>query len=153
MNSQNGCPPLMLTSQRDSVDLPAGRGKRREILTQILSGTFLTSSQRSPIHPATHILAITYTHIHPHTQTHCLTSQCELFGFQCGLHHLSSFSDMFSANPFFQMLLEGFKKKNDFFVLSTFTDLVFSHIWFSYPGVVQMHIQVFFSFSDMSYRM
>lgn len=111
MNSQNGCPPLMLTSQRDSVDLPVGRGNRREILTPILSGTFLTDSQRSPIHPATHMLTITYTHIHPHTQTHCLTSQCELFGFKCGLHHFSSFPDMFSTNHFSQMLLEGSKKE------------------------------------------
>lgn len=77
MNSQNGCPPLMLTSQRDSVDLAVGQGERREIL----SGTFLTDSRRSPIHPATHMLTITYTHTHPHAQTHCLTSQCELFGF------------------------------------------------------------------------
>lgn len=61
--------PLMLTSQRDSVDT----GSRRERFSQrFLSGTFLTDSRRSPIHPATHMLTITYTHSHPHTQTHCL---------------------------------------------------------------------------------
>lgn len=151
-NFQNGCPPLMLTSQRDSVDLPAERGKRREILTPILSMTFLTDSQRSPIHPATHMLTISYTHIHPHAQTHCLTGQCG-FGFKCRLH-FSSFPDMFSANHFFQMLLEMFYKTK---ILSCLYCqhllIVFGCIWFSYPGVIQMQIEVFFSFSDMSYRM
>lgn len=113
MNSQNGCPHLMLTSQRDSLDFPVRQGNRREILTPILFGTFLTDSQRSPIHPATHMLTITYTHIHPHAQTHCLTSQCELFGFKCGLHHFSSLPD-FQQITSLRCYLKVLRKKNRF---------------------------------------
>ena len=55
---------------------------------RILSGTFLTDSRRSPITlPPTS--SPSHVHIHPRTQTHCLTGQCELFGFRCGPHHFS----------------------------------------------------------------
>lgn len=117
MNSQNGCPLL-----RDSVDLAGGGGKRREILAAILSGTFLTDSRRSPIHPATHMPTITYTHIHPHTDT---PSQCELFGFKCGLHHFFLIPDMISENRFIQIYLK----------------IIFLYLA-SYPCVVQT--QIFF---------
>lgn len=103
-----------------------GQANRREILSWC--GAFLTDSWGSPIHPATHMLTITYTHIHPLRQTHCLTSQCELFGFKCELHRFPLVPDMFSANGFFQMLLEV--KKNSppllFYFVSTFLFLVVS---------------------------
>lgn len=144
MKENMGRPPLMLTSQRLCGFTSRTRRKERDSHSDPL-GDFPDGLTEITHSPATHILTITYTHIHPLAQTHCLTGQCELFGFKCGSHHFSSFPD--SANRFFQTLLEGFKEKLlffFFFVLSTFTELVFGRIWFSYPGVVQMQVEVFF---------
>lgn len=142
MNSVNGRPPLTLASQRDSVDLPAGRGRRREILTPIFSGTFPTDSRRSPIHPpptSSPSHAHTFTHSHRHTVSP-VNVNCLGLSVDCTIspHSQIRFQQTVSFT-----LLEGFKEKLFFFVLSTFIELVLG-IWFSYPGVVQMQVEVFF---------
>lgn len=61
-NSQNGCLPLKLAGQRDCVNLSAGPGRGREILTRT-SPERLTAITHSPCHP----------HAHPHKHTHSPT--------------------------------------------------------------------------------